>query len=62
MFKQLLTLVRKIIVSSFMIYGFNLIAGSFGLMIPINLFTVLLVSCLGLPAIFSLILILLMMF
>ena len=62
MLKQILTFGRKVIVSSFLLYGFNLIAGTFGLIIPINLFTVLLVSVLGLPAIFSLLLILIVVF
>ncbi len=62
MLKQVLVLFRKIIVSSFLLYGYNLIAGTFGLMIPINIFTVLLVSILGLPALFSLMIILIVVF
>lgn len=62
MLKQMLIFIRKIIVSVFLIYGYNLIAGSFGLIIPINIITVLLVSILGLPVIFSLLLILVIAF
>ncbi len=62
MLKQIFILGRKIVVGSFLLYGFNLIIGSFGLMIPINIITVLLVSVLGLPALFSLLLVLLFVF
>lgn len=62
MLKQILLLFKKIIVSSFLLYGYNLIAGTFGLMIPINIFTVLLISILGLPALFSLMIVLIVAF
>ncbi|MEG0025637.1 MAG: pro-sigmaK processing inhibitor BofA family protein [Bacilli bacterium] len=62
MVKQIVVLFRKIIVSSFLLYGFNLIASSFGLLIPINIITVLFVSILGLPGLFSLMLILILIF
>ena len=62
MIKHSINLLKKIVISAFLLYGFNLIAGTFGLIIPINIITVLLVSILGLPALFSLVIILLLIF
>ena len=49
--------VKKIIFSSFLLYGYNLLAVSFGIIIPINIVTVFLLVVLGYPSLFSLILI-----
>lgn len=62
MFKKVFSLIKKIIFSSFILYGYNLIAAPLGLIIPINLITVSLLTLLGMPALFSLIIILLMVF
>ena len=48
-------IVKKIIFGAFLLYGYNLIAVSFGLMIPINYITILLVGILDIPAMFMLI-------
>lgn len=50
--------IRKIIISSFLLYGYNLLVQPLNLMIPINVITVLAVAILGVPALISLILIL----
>ncbi|MBP3461663.1 MAG: pro-sigmaK processing inhibitor BofA family protein [Bacilli bacterium] len=55
--KNIFKLVKKVIFSSFLLYGYNLLAVSFGTMIPINLVTVFLLVILGYPSLFSLILI-----
>ena len=47
---------KRIVFSSFLLYGYNLIAVNFNLVIPINLITVLTVSFLGAPALFALVL------
>lgn len=47
---------KKIIFSAFLLYGYNLIAVEFNMLIPINIITVIMVSILGAPAIFALIL------
>ena len=47
---------KKIVFSAFLLYGYNLIAVNFNMIIPINLITLLLVSILGAPGIFGLIL------
>lgn len=62
MLKKIFSIVKKIIISSFVLYGYNLIAAPLGLIIPINIITVSLLTILGMPALFSLIIILLLMF
>lgn len=49
-------LLKKIILSAFLLYGYNLIAVNFNLIIPINIFTVGIVSLLGIPSMMALIL------
>ena len=62
MLKKCFSLIKKIILSFFVLYGYNLIAISFGLMIPINFFTVLMLSVLGFPALLALVVILIVVF
>ena len=50
-------IIRKVIVSSFLLYGYNLISVTLGLIIPINIVTVLILVIFGYPSLFSLILI-----
>ena len=57
MLKSLFNLLKKIVFSVFLIYGFNLIASPLNLIIPINIITVGLITILGMPALLSLILI-----
>ena len=57
MFKQIYNVLKKIVFSSFLLYGYNLIAVSLGIIIPINIITVLILVVLGYPSLFSLILI-----
>lgn len=54
--KKILFLVKRFILSSFILYGYNLIAASFNLVVPINLITIALVGGLGVPGLFALIL------
>ena len=60
--KKLFSLLKKIIFSFLVIYGFNTIAINFSLVIPINIITVSLITVLGLPALFSLVLLLVIAF
>ncbi len=62
MLKKIFVLLRKIILGAFILYGYNLLAVSFNMVIPINLITVSLVGFLGLPALFSLVLLLVLVF
>ena len=57
MLKDLFNLIKKIVFSVFLIYGFNLMANPLNLIIPINVITVGFVTLLGLPALLSLILV-----
>ena len=62
MLKKLFSLFKRIIISAFVLYGYNLIATPINLIIPINVFTVGILTVFGLPAIFSLIVILVLIF
>ena len=55
MLKSLFNLLKKIVFSVFLIYGFNLIASPLNLIIPINIITVGTITLLGMPALLSLI-------
>lgn len=54
--KLFVLFLKKIIVSTFLLYGYNLIATNFNLIIPINLFTIIFVTMLGIPSLIGLIL------
>ncbi len=54
--KYLLLFIRKIVLSAFILYGYNLIAMNFNMIIPINFLTLIFVAFLGGPALFALIL------
>lgn len=48
-------IIKRIIVSSFLLYGYNLIAVNFNLVIPINIFNIMIISILGVPSLIGLI-------
>ena len=60
--KMIIKILKKIIVSIFLLYGYNLIAAPLGFIIPINLITVLLLSIFGIPALLSLVIVLIIVF
>lgn len=62
MLKKVFKLLKKIIVSAFVLYSYNLISAPINLIIPINIFTVATLTILGLPALFALIAILLIIY
>lgn len=62
MFKCVFNFFKKIIFNVLLLYSFNLIVNPIGLTIPINLITVFSMTFLGLPALFSLILIFFIVF
>ena len=62
MIKKLLNLLKRIIISAFILYGYNLIVTPINLTIPINLITISLITFFGLPALFALIVILIVIF
>lgn len=55
MLKKILKIMKRIIVSSFLLYGYNLLVQPVGLMIPINIITILSISILGVPSLLCLI-------
>lgn len=54
--KKIIYLIKNVILSSFILYGYNLIAVNFNMVIPINLITILFIAILGTPALVALIL------
>ena len=57
MLNKIINILKRVVFSSFLLYGYNLIAVSLGIIIPINIITVLVLLVLGYPSLFSLILI-----
>ena len=62
MFKILFKIIKRIIISSFLLYGYNLLVQPIGLIIPINVFTVGSLSILGVPALLCLIFIMVLIY
>lgn len=62
MLKRIFSLLKKVVISAFALYGYNLIAAPTGLIIPINLITVSILTFLGLPSLVFLIIILVVIF
>lgn len=55
MFEIIKKIVKKIIFAFVVLYGLNVIVSSINIFIPINLFTITVVSLLGIPGLLSLI-------
>lgn len=49
-------LVKRFILSSFILYGYNLIAMNFNMVLPLNIITISIVYLLGIPGFFALLL------
>lgn len=62
MLKKLYSLLKKIVISAFALYGYNLIAAPTGLIIPINIITISILTLLGIPSLVFLIIILVVIF
>lgn len=62
MLKKIFNIIKKILFSAFIIYGFNLIITPLNLIIPLNLITVGFVTLLGAPALLAFIAIYLIVF
>lgn len=54
--KNVLVIIKKIIMSYIILYGYNLIAVNFNMVIPINVITILLITFLGVPSLLALLL------
>lgn len=62
MLKKFLVLLKRIIFSSFLLYGYNMIVNPLNLMIPINIITIGALTIFGIPALMSFILVYLIVF
>ena len=56
MFKKMFELIKKFIVAVLLIYAYNKISVPLDIFIPMNIFTILLVTICGLPSIIMLVL------
>ena len=54
--KKIFDCFKRVIISGFVLYGYNLIAVNFNMMLPINIITLLSITFLGTPALFALVL------
>lgn len=55
MLNKIFKILKKIVFSSFLLYGYNLLASPLNILIPINFLNIGIISILGIPALFSLI-------
>ena len=55
MIKKIFKIIRRIIVSALLLYGYNVIALPIDVTIPINLVNISLLTILGIPTLFALI-------
>ena len=55
MFKILKKVLKKVVFAFVLLYGLNVIVSSINIFIPINIFTISIVSILGVPGLLSLI-------
>lgn len=60
--KRIINLIKKIIFAVLLIYSFNMLYGKFQINIPLNLYTILLVTILGFPGFCSIIFLLMFLF
>ncbi len=60
--KKIYELVKRIIISVFLLYSFNLVMSPLEIIIPINAITVLGITILGFPALLSFLIILLFIY
>lgn len=54
--KKVIEYLKKIVFSAFLLYGYNMIAVNFNLVVPINLLTIGCVTFLGAPGLLALVL------
>ncbi len=62
MFRFFSNFTKKIIMSSFLLYGYNLVSVKLGITVPINIITILTITVFGYSALFSFILILILIY
>ena len=59
---KMFNLFKKLLFSFILLYGFNTIGSNFNLIIPVNMITLSLITLLGFPALFSLVLLFVLAF
>ena len=62
MIKKIFNVVKKVVISGFLLYGYNIITAPLNIMVPINFITVSSLTILGFPALFAFILIHIILF
>ena len=62
MLKKIFNVLKKIIFYSLILYGYNLLAGPLKIIVPINIFTISALTIFGFPALFSFIIIFVLVF
>ena len=62
MLKLVFKIIKRIVISSFLLYAYNLLVQPVGLIIPINVITVSAISILGVPALLSFIFIMILLY
>ena len=60
--KKIIKILKKIIISSFLLYGYNIMVAPLNLVIPINIYSLSAITILGVPALIALSLILLFVY
>ena len=60
--KKIFKIIKKILFSFFILYTYNMIAVSFNLIIPINIFTIIFITILDIPGLLLLVIILKLFF
>ena len=54
--RKIAKIIRRIVLSAFILYGYNLISVNFNMIVPINIFTLGIVFILGAPGLIALVL------
>lgn len=62
MLRRIFNIIKKVVFYSFLLYGYNLVASPLGVVVPINFITIGAMTIFGVPALLSLIVILVVMF
>lgn len=57
MVKKIFQLIKKVVISGFLLYGYNILTSPLHIMVPINFITLSAMTILGFPALFAFILI-----
>ncbi len=60
--KYIIGFAKRFVLGAFILYGYNLIAVAFNMIIPINLYSVGIMGLLGIPGLFALIFVKIMIF